>query len=84
MKKQQLHSNNPTSSRGCASCSSVKESLVDLFVNVRIRNDQSMHELTPEKLDREKAELRKQDSTELIDCIKESIEALISMKMDED
>jgi hypothetical protein len=77
MKKQQF-----PSSRKC--CEDVKEALIDLFINVKIRNDQSMYDITTEQLDDEKALMRRQDSLELIECIKKSIELLISLKMDED
>jgi hypothetical protein len=58
MKKQQLHGK-------C--CDDVKEALVDLFINVKIRNDQSMYDLTSEKVEKEKNLVRKQDSLELIE-----------------
>ena len=43
-----------------------------------------MYDITTEKLDEEKASMRRQDSLELIECIRKSIELLISLKMDED
>jgi hypothetical protein len=65
-------------------CEDVREALIDLFINVKIRNDQSMYDITTEKLEEEKATMHRQDSLELIECIRKSIELLISLKMDDD
>lgn len=65
-------------------CKDVKEALIDLFINVKIRNVKSFSEITSEKLESEKQELVLLDNMDLIEAIKGSIEVLINMKMDEE
>ena len=43
-----------------------------------------MYEITPEKLEDEKEMLSKQDSLEIIEYIEQSIELLISLKMEDE
>jgi len=43
-----------------------------------------MQDMTSEKLDKERDSLYQQDSLQLIECIRKSIEMLISMKVDEE
>lgn len=68
--------------RNC--CQDVKEVLMDLYVNVKVRNDQSIDDITSDKVKSEKDSLKKKDHLELISMIKESIEFLISLKIDEE
>lgn len=82
MKKQQLASISHPTTRKC--CEDVREALIDLFINVKIRNDQSMYDITSEKLEEEKVQLRLKDSLDLVESIRNSIEILISLKMDEE
>lgn len=43
-----------------------------------------MYDITPEKLEEEKTQLRQKDSIDLVESIRNSIEILISLKMDEE
>jgi hypothetical protein len=61
-------------------CYEIKEALIDLYINVKLRNDTSMYEITTEKIETEKESLRHLESMELIEYIKSSIEILVSLK----
>ena len=67
-----------------ACCKDVKDLLIDLCVNVKVRNDSSLNEINSEMLDIEKTHLAQKDHIELVNMIKESIEILISFKMEEE
>ena len=43
-----------------------------------------MYDITPDKLEEEKTQLRQKDIIDLVESIRNSIEILISLKMDEE
>lgn len=65
-------------------CQLVKEALIDLYVNVKVRNDTSMMDIQTEDLEAEKALLQKVESLDLIEYIKSSVEVLVSLKNEDD
>ena len=65
-------------------CMKVKDSLIDLYINVKVRNDTSMIDISSTKLDEEREELQSLDNLDLIEYIKSSVEILVSLKMEDE
>lgn len=61
----------------------VKESLINLYLNVKVRNSDELDVMTDIKLKEEHSSLEKTDPLLLIDYIKTSIEVLIGMQNEE-
>jgi hypothetical protein len=61
-------------------CYELREALIDLYINVKVRNDTSINDLNEEKLESEKDQIRHLDGLELIEYIKSAIEVLVSLK----
>lgn len=62
-------------------CKKVKESLIDLYVEVKVRNEVSIKAVTNETLAQEKNNLRYLDSLDLIEYLRSSIEILLSLNL---
>jgi hypothetical protein len=75
---------NHSSSNFKKCCQDIKEAIVDLYISVKIRNDKSIQTLTTDKLESERKDLLKTDSLDLIETIKNSIEILLNLKLDEE
>lgn len=64
----------------CA-CKKVKEALIDLYIEVKVRNEVSIKNVTNETLAKEKDNLRYLDSMDLIEYLRSSIEILLSLNI---
>ena len=62
----------------------VQRALVDLYLNVKIRNAEELSGFNKHKLEEEKKALKNTNSLLLIDYIRTSVEILINMRKDED
>lgn len=63
-------------------CAQVKESLIDLYINVKVRDDTSLVDMSTNRLENEREELEKLRNLDLIEYIKSSVEVLVSLKAD--
>lgn len=61
----------------------MKEDLISLYLSIRLRDESSINDLTDEKFENEREQLRHIDSLEIIEHIKRTIEILIFMDEDE-
>ena len=64
-------------------CYELREALIELYINVKVRNDTSINDLTNSRLEDEKEQIWHLDGLELIEYIKSAIEILVSLKDDE-
>jgi hypothetical protein len=64
-------------------CYELREALIDLYINVKVRNDTSINDLTDSKIEDEKEQIRHLDGMEIIEYIKSAIEILVSLKDDD-
>ena len=62
-------------------CAKIKEALIDLYIEVKVRNETSIQAVTPETLQIEKEKLRYLDSLDLIEYLRSSIEILLSLNL---
>lgn len=61
----------------------LRQAVLELFLSVKIRSDEEIDAYNKQKFELEKKELKDVDGYSLIDYIKQSIEMLMNMKMDE-
>lgn len=61
----------------------LRQAVLELFLSVKIRSDEEIDAYNKQKFEQEKKELKEVDGYSLIDYIKQSIEMLMNMKMDE-
>lgn len=61
----------------------VRKAIVDLFLNVKIRSQEQIANMTEENIEKEKKKLMVTDTCDILDYIKQSIEILMHMRMDE-
>lgn len=61
----------------------VRKAIVDLFLNVKIRSQEQIAGMTEEAIEKEKHKLLATDTVDILDYIKQSIEILMHMRMDE-
>lgn len=61
----------------------LRQAVLELFLSVKIRSDEEIDAYNKDKFEVEKKELKDVDGYSLIDYIKQSIEMLMNMKMDE-
>lgn len=61
----------------------VRKAIVDLFLNVKIRSQDQIASMTEEAMEKEKTKLMATDTVDILDYIKQSIEILMHMRMDE-
>lgn len=61
-------------------CKEIKEQLIDLYIDVKIRNENV--QVTPDGLIEERSKLKYLDSMDLIEYLRSSIEILLSLNFD--
>ena len=61
----------------------MRQAVLELYLSVKIRSDEEIEHYEQQTFEKEKQELRNIDGFVLIDYIKQSIEMLMNMKMDE-
>lgn len=49
-------------------------------MNVKLRNDSSIYDITIDKLEKEKEQMRHLESLEILECIKTSVETLVCLR----
>lgn len=59
----------------------VKEALIELYIEVKVRNENSIKAVTNEIIEQEKEKLRYLDSLDLIEYLRSSIEILLSLNL---
>ncbi len=59
----------------------VKEALIDLYIEVKVRNEVSIKAVTQDTISQEKENLRYLDSLDLIEYLRSSIEILLSLNL---
>ena len=60
-------------------CKSIKNALIELYIEVKVRNEISLKEVTPETIAVEKEKLKYVDSLDLVEYLRSSIEILLSL-----
>ena len=60
------------------------DAIIDLYLNVKIRNSDEIDDYDSNKLVEEKKELESKDPIVIVDYIKQSIEILLSLKLEEE
>lgn len=61
----------------------VRKAIIDLYLNVKIRSQEEIQGMSDEAMDQEKANLNCIDTLDIIDYIKQSVEILMHMRIDE-
>jgi hypothetical protein len=61
----------------------VRKAIIDLYLNVKIRSQEEIHKMNEDAMDLEKSKLGTIDTLDIIDYIKQSVEILMHMLMDE-
>lgn len=61
----------------------VRKAIVDLYLNVKIRSQDQISGMTEDAIEVEKLKLAKTDTLDIIDYIKQSIEILMHMRIEE-
>ena len=84
MKKQQTSHRKVDSKALNLCCYEIREALIDLYINVKVRNDTSINDLTESRIEGEKDQIRHLDGLELVEYIKAAIEVLVSLKDEDD
>jgi hypothetical protein len=62
----------------------VQRALIDLYLNVKIRNAEELREFSNDKFEEERKALKDTSSLLLVDYIRTSVEILINLRKDED
>ena len=66
-----------------SSAKMVRKSILDLFLNVKIRSQEEIAAMDENAIELEKEKLKNVDTIDLIDYIKQSVEILMHMRMEE-
>ena len=61
----------------------LREAVLELYLSVKIRSDDEIDDYGKDLFQREKEELKDVDGYKLVDQIKQSVEMLMNMKMDD-
>ena len=61
----------------------IKEQLIELFLNVKVRSKDEISDFTEEKLEEEKEKLTESSILSLVGYIKTSIEILMNLKVED-
>jgi hypothetical protein len=61
----------------------VRKAVLELYLNVKIRSQEDIMHMTEENMDKERKKLNMVDTLDLIDYIKQSVEILMHMRMEE-
>ncbi len=62
---------------------SLREAVLELYLSVKIRSDDEIDDYGKDLFQKEKGEMKNIDGFKLIDYIKQSVEMLMNMKMDD-
>lgn len=61
----------------------VRKAIIELYLNVKIRSQQEISAMSEEAMEQERAKLSKVDTVDIIDYIKQSVEILMHMRLEE-
>ncbi len=61
----------------------VRKAILELYLNVKIRSQDEIQKMTEEAIESERAKLNSIDTLDLIDYIKQSVEILMHMRIEE-
>ena len=61
----------------------MRKAIIDLYLNVKIRSQEEIHKMNEDAMELEKSKLGTIDTLDIIDYIKQSVEILMHMRMDE-
>jgi len=61
----------------------VRKAILELYLNVKIRSQDEIQKMTEEAIELERAKLNTIDTLDLIDYIKQSVEILMHMRIEE-
>ena len=62
----------------------ITQALIDLYLNVKVRNSEDIENYSEENLEEERGSLKDTDPLIIIDYIKSSIEILLSLKQEDE
>ena len=66
-----------------SSAKMVRKAIIELYLNVKIRSQEEIANMTEDVMVKERKKLNMVDTVDLIDYIKQSVEILMHMRMDE-
>jgi hypothetical protein len=66
-----------------SSAKMVRKSIMELYLNVKIRSQEEIAQMTEEAIEKERDRLNKVDTLDIIDYIKQSVEILMHMRIEE-
>ncbi len=81
MKAQLVKGKSMTESIPNQCCMLIKEALIELYIEVKVRNEVSIKAVTNDVIEQEKEKLRYLDSMDLIEYLRSSIEILLSLNL---
>lgn len=61
----------------------VRKAILDLYLNVKIRSQEEIAKMDEDAIEKEKKKLMPMDTIDLIDYIKQSVEILMHMRIEE-
>ena len=61
----------------------MRKAILELYLNVKIRSQDEIQKMTEEAIELERAKLNTIDTLDLIDYIKQSVEILMHMRIEE-
>ena len=61
----------------------VRKAIIELYLNVKIRSQQEIQAMNEEAMDDERKKLNRVDTVDIIDYIKQSVEILMHMRLEE-
>ena len=61
----------------------VRKAITELYLNVKIRSQEEITKMNEDAMEQEKSKLACVDTLDIIDYIKQSVEILMHMRMDE-
>jgi hypothetical protein len=61
----------------------VRKAILELYLNVKIRSQEEIGQMTEDAMEKERAKLNTVDTVDLIDYIKQSVEILMHMRIEE-
>ena len=66
-----------------SSAKMVRKAILDLYLNVKIRSQEEIAKMDEDAIEKEKKKLMPMDTIDLIDYIKQSVEILMHMRIEE-
>jgi hypothetical protein len=61
----------------------VRKAILELYLNVKIRSQEEIGQMTEDAMEKERSKLGTVDTVDLIDYIKQSVEILMHMRIEE-